>query len=37
MSEWMLLTNSYTGWTLSEIQNLSKRERKNWIEVLNLR
>jgi hypothetical protein len=33
MSEWLFLTRKFTGWTLTEIQNLSYRERKNWVEI----
>jgi hypothetical protein len=33
MSEWAALTESYSGWTLSEIKDLSRRERLNWLEV----
>jgi hypothetical protein len=33
MDEWKLLTLSYSGWTLTEIRELSSRERKNWLEV----
>jgi len=27
-----LLTQMYPGWTLTEIRNLSSRERINWLE-----
>ena len=37
MAEWKLLTDEYKGWNLTEIQNLSRRERKNWIEVNKVR
>jgi len=33
MAEWFILSNAFKGWTLTEIQNLSHRERANWIEV----
>ncbi len=33
MSEWLFLTKKFKGWTLTEIQNLSFRERKNWVEL----
>jgi hypothetical protein len=33
MSQWTALTVSYTGWSLEEIQRLSPRERKNWLEI----
>lgn len=33
MSEWLFLTKKFKGWTLTEIQNLSYRERKNWVDL----
>jgi len=33
MSDWKALVVSFTGWSLTEIQNLSHRERHNWLEV----
>lgn len=33
MYEWKLLATSFSGWTLSEIRELTPRERKNWLEV----
>jgi hypothetical protein len=33
MSEFVALTISYTGWTLSEIKDLTHKERHNWIEI----
>jgi hypothetical protein len=32
-SEWSALTQIYEGWSLTEIKELSKRERQNWLEV----
>jgi hypothetical protein len=28
-----VLSKEFTGWTLTEIKELSPRERKNWLEV----
>jgi hypothetical protein len=33
MAEWALLTLSFPGWTLTEIKDMSRRERNNWLEV----
>jgi len=33
MAEWVALTVSYSGWTLADIQNMSSRERTNWLEI----
>jgi hypothetical protein len=33
LAEWSMLTNEYVGWTLTEIKQLSYRERKNWLEI----
>jgi hypothetical protein len=33
MSELVALTLSYKGWTLSEIKDLTYKERQNWIEI----
>jgi hypothetical protein len=33
VAEWAALTRSFKGWTLTEIKQLSPRERKNWLEV----
>ena len=32
-TEVLELTTAYPGWTLTEIKELSIRERKNWIEA----
>ena len=29
----MILTKVFTGWSLSEIQELSYKERANWLEL----
>jgi hypothetical protein len=33
MTQWLYLTKKFKGWTLTEIQALSHRERKNWIDL----
>jgi hypothetical protein len=33
LSTWMILTKVFTGWSLSEIQELSYKERANWLEL----
>jgi hypothetical protein len=33
LAEWKALTDEYKGWTLTEIKELSHRERKNWLEL----
>jgi hypothetical protein len=33
MLEWKALVMSYPGWGLTEIRELSPRDRKNWLEV----
>jgi hypothetical protein len=35
--EWSALTQTYRGWTLEDIKNMSKRERTNWLEVAKIR
>jgi len=37
MAEWTALTRLYEGWTLTEIQQLTNRERKNWLEVVKIK
>jgi hypothetical protein len=33
IEQWGLLAEVYAGWTLSEIKDLSPRERLNWLEI----
>jgi hypothetical protein len=33
MAEWLALSERHQGWTLTEIKELSVRERKNWLEL----
>lgn len=33
MAEWQIIAQENKGWNLTEIQQMSRRERKNWIEV----
>lgn len=33
MRSWTILIRLYQGWTLSEVKDLSPRERRNWIEI----
>lgn len=33
MFDWSNLAIAFTGWSLSEMKDLSPRERKNWLEV----
>jgi hypothetical protein len=33
MRQYAVIAESYPGWPLSEIQALSPRERKNWLEM----
>ena len=33
MAEWNMIAAEYMGWTLSDIKDMSPRERQNWIEV----
>jgi hypothetical protein len=33
LGQWKLLTENYPGWTLTEIKELSPRERINWLEI----
>lgn len=33
MAEWKLLADEYRGWSLRDIQGMSRRERQNWIEA----
>jgi hypothetical protein len=35
LAEWLVLTHHFSGWTLTEIKDLSPRERKNWIALAN--
>ena len=32
-TEWAAISELYSGWTLSEIKDMSPRERGNWIEL----
>ena len=32
LDHYEILTRTFTGWTLTEIKNLSVRERQNWLE-----
>jgi hypothetical protein len=34
MAEWLALSDRHTGWTLTEIKDLSVRERKNWLSLV---
>jgi hypothetical protein len=34
MVQWKVIANSYSGWSLAEIKELSPRERLNWLEVI---
>jgi hypothetical protein len=34
MAEWSALSDRHSGWTLTEIKELSWRERTNWIELM---
>lgn len=33
MNQWQVLSETYSGWSLTEIKDLSPRERMNWIEL----
>jgi hypothetical protein len=33
MYQWATLAVAFSGWSLEEIQRLSFRERKNWLEI----
>lgn len=33
MSSWAIISRWYPGWTLSEIKDLTPRERMNWAEI----
>jgi hypothetical protein len=33
MAEWAVISLSFPGWTLTEIKEMSRRERTNWLEV----
>jgi len=33
LAEFMALSDRHPGWTLTEIKELSVRERRNWIEI----
>lgn len=33
MRSWSILTRLYQGWTLSEIKELTPRERRNWMDI----
>jgi len=33
LAEWVAISDYYSGWTLTEVQGLSSRERFNWLEV----
>jgi len=33
ITEWKSLVEKYPSWTLTEVQQLSWRERQNWIEL----
>jgi hypothetical protein len=34
MAEYLALSDRHQGWTLTEIKELSVRERRNWIEIV---
>jgi len=36
-AEWAAISSMYEGWTLTEIQEMSKRERQNWINLAKAR
>jgi hypothetical protein len=31
--DWMVISNLFPGWSLTEIKSLSPRERKNWMDI----
>lgn len=31
--EWALISHAFTGWGLTEVKDLSPRERENWLSV----
>jgi hypothetical protein len=33
MRQWAAIATVYSGWSLTEIQALSPRERLNWLEI----
>jgi hypothetical protein len=33
MFEWASLTIGFSGWSLTEVKEMSPRERANWIQV----
>jgi hypothetical protein len=33
MAEWLALSDRHEGWTLTEIKELSYRERSNWLAL----
>jgi hypothetical protein len=33
MAEWLALSDRHEGWTLTEIKELSHRERNNWLAL----
>jgi hypothetical protein len=33
MHQWTALAVAFSGWSLKDIQRLSFRERKNWLEM----
>jgi hypothetical protein len=33
VAQWAGLTHSFSGWSLTEIQELTPRERSNWITI----
>jgi hypothetical protein len=37
MAEWKKLTELYKGWTLTEVKELSPRERDNWLKISQLK
>jgi hypothetical protein len=37
MRIWKLLAEQYPGWTLNEVKELTKRERANWINLIEIK
>jgi hypothetical protein len=35
VAEWSMLVTTFRGWTLTEIKEMSYRDRKNWLEIAN--
>lgn len=33
LKAWLLITQAFPGWTLTEIKELTPRERINWLEM----